>query len=574
MRTARAFAYLIRATMRNRTAERLRRVRHPRYLLGAAIGLAYIWYFLVRYSGEADNPFAFLLTPQGHVFTTVAFFAVALTAWVVGGDRTALAFSRAEVHFLFPAPLSRRALVAYKLVRAQLAILVNVALWTLMLRRGTDLPVLVRLLSLWLIFTTMNLHRLGAALVRSSLVEHRQHGYSRHRVALMIFGAMVAAVGVSLIAHYPLLAAASGPREFLLALFEAFTTPPASVALWPFTAVLAPLYAATTADWLAALPPVLLVFGVHFAWVMRAHAGFEEAALAASEERARLIEAWRKRQWDTRHAKDIAKVRGFPMPRRGPAAVAVVWKNLLCLRRTFQLSGLIVILLPAFPAMVLFGIDYDGERGFMVAQAVAGAMVAIAGFLALLGPRIVRNDLRQDMANIVALKALPMRGHTIVAAEVLSSAVPIVIVQYVLLCVAAAAALAAPWGFATPSFVAAVLAGALPTLLAFNVASVTVQNAAPVLFPAWTKLGPTAPTGIDALGQNIISVGLILLMLGLMLIPAGALGVTAGALLSGYPAVAVGAGLLVGSAVLSAEAYMAMRYFGSVLERTEPAQVA
>jgi hypothetical protein len=43
--------------------------------------------------------------------------------WVVGTDKAALAFTEAEVSLLFTAPVSRRGLIVYKLVRAQVAVL-------------------------------------------------------------------------------------------------------------------------------------------------------------------------------------------------------------------------------------------------------------------------------------------------------------------------------------------------------------------------------------------------------------------------------------------------------------------
>jgi hypothetical protein len=50
--------------------------------------------------------------------------------WIFGADRGTLAFASAEVQFLFPAPVSRRALIHTKLVRTQIAILLNTVIFT------------------------------------------------------------------------------------------------------------------------------------------------------------------------------------------------------------------------------------------------------------------------------------------------------------------------------------------------------------------------------------------------------------------------------------------------------------
>src|SRR6185503_14180214 len=116
----------------------------------------------------------------------------AMSAWVFGEDKTALAFSAPEVSMLFPAPLSRRDLVGYKLLRAQIAILFNVVIWVALLRRGgTELPPLMRALGIWVLFTTTHLHRLCAALVRASLGEHGRGAWKRHRISLAVFAVIV-----------------------------------------------------------------------------------------------------------------------------------------------------------------------------------------------------------------------------------------------------------------------------------------------------------------------------------------------------------------------------------------------
>src|SRR5204862_2957904 len=87
-----------------------------------------------------------------------------LGGWLFSGERMALAFSAAEVQFLFPAPLSRRSLIGFKLFRSQLVILFNAVIWVFVLRRsGSVLAAPLRFLATWMLFTNLSLHRLGAA---------------------------------------------------------------------------------------------------------------------------------------------------------------------------------------------------------------------------------------------------------------------------------------------------------------------------------------------------------------------------------------------------------------------------
>ena len=54
----RAFLFLIGTTFRNRLFQRIRRLRHPRYLIGLAFGLFYVWAFFLR-------PYAAVAPPHG-----------------------------------------------------------------------------------------------------------------------------------------------------------------------------------------------------------------------------------------------------------------------------------------------------------------------------------------------------------------------------------------------------------------------------------------------------------------------------------------------------------------------------
>ena len=100
--------------------------------------------------------------------------------WIFGVERRVLAFSPAEVTFLFSGPVSRRGLIQFKLLHSQLLILFNALLWTLILSRERfGVSPWLRVISIWVLLTTLSLHRLGASFVRTSLAEHGRSG-ARH----------------------------------------------------------------------------------------------------------------------------------------------------------------------------------------------------------------------------------------------------------------------------------------------------------------------------------------------------------------------------------------------------------
>ena len=140
-----ALLYLQFQTLKNRLLERLRRLRRPRYLFGALAGGFYLVmvfarpFFSMRQSfGEVHrlSP-GYLPEVPGSVWEFAAAFALALLtalAWLVPHERAALVFTEAEIAFLFPAPIRRRTLIHYKLVRSQLAVLFTVFFLTLFTR--------------------------------------------------------------------------------------------------------------------------------------------------------------------------------------------------------------------------------------------------------------------------------------------------------------------------------------------------------------------------------------------------------------------------------------------------------
>ena len=569
--TLRAFSYLTWHTLRNRTWTRIRRARNPRYAISAIIGAAYFWFFLIHNPGQVPRSIGPNFNDMWVVVATLGLVAFATSWWLFGGDKTTLAFSLAETSFLFPAPLSRRAIIGYKLFRAQLTILINAAIFIFLMRRGVGyLPSGYRAISLWMLFTTLNFHRVGAALVRTSWIEHKRHAFRQNLIPTLVLATVMVGVLVAAFDGWPAVMAvyrASGFFESIGAARGVIESAPAKYVLWPVHALVTPVFAMTVAEWLNALPAAFIVLLLHAWWVLRTDAAFEESAIAASYERVRRLEAFRARRWSAPKPEEISRV-GIALPAKGHPAIAIVWKNLLCLRRTLQFRVFIAPLIMA----TVWGWAFASGRGLLAAVAVGCA--TLAGLLTFFGPMLVRNDLRQDMQNLTALKTIPLSGRTVVMAEVMSSALPIAAAQYVVLIVGGLCAIAMREPLPV-TLVASIVLAALPALLAFATVMVAVQNGAPVLFPGWVRLGHTVGGGMENLGQGVMSMGIILILVALMMIPA--VGVAAFSIWFLQPfslAAAVFAGIVTGSVTLGAEAFGIFAVLGRALEKTEPSETA
>ncbi len=151
--------------------------------------------------------------------------------------------------------------------------------------------------------------------------------------------------------------------------------------------------------------------------------------------------------------------------------------------------------------------------------------VMLLGWALLLGPQIVRQDFRRDLAVADLLKMYPLRGWQVALGELLAPAVILTVVQWVLIVLAATllqgnSSVRGSWGSATAQGVAAAVL--CPT---FNLVSLLIPNAAALLMPAWfasaNTPGATANSrGIEVMGQRLLFLLAQTVALALALIPA------------------------------------------------------
>jgi ABC-2 type transport system permease protein len=497
------------------------------------------------------------------------FFLLAYVAymWIVGTDKAALAFSEAEVSMLFSAPVSRRGLIIYKLVRAQVGVLTTSVLWMVLFHRdgGSGLE---RVISSWAFLSIFSLHRLGAALVRASHTEHGAKGVRRTSSAMIVFGLAALAVAKGLYDARAAFGAASDLGELERALTTTFASPPLSWVLYPFRIAVAPMFAPTSAEWLRAVPPALVLLALHFWWVLRTDTAFEEAAAEASTAQALRIQSLRTRgvtgaTIDAKHAR-----RTIALKPTGPPAVAIFWKNILFLVRTGQVRSLIGLPIIAVICVLAFaGRSEKAEVVIMVMCLTVSVMILV------FGPMTMRNDLRGELSRLPMLKTLPLRGRDIIFAEVASSATPTALMQ--LLLVAA--------GLFAMSFISkevldvgariGALIAAPVFLVGLNFANFTIHNGLALLFPGWVRVGEPGSSGVEAMGQMMLTSIITLLLLAILLIVPGLTAAIVYVALRWPPLAAIAASGIVAGVMLTIEGYLLAGALGGSLDRLEPMQI-
>ena len=381
MSVLRALLYLRLTSLRNALRNRLRRLRQPKYLVGALAGAAYFWFFFFRRSGgmvAAGPAFGMMFGNGGAELIAAAVLTLFIVLiWATPGDHPGLAFTEAEVAFLFPAPLARRQLIHYKLVDGLLMSLFGALFFTLIssgFRLGW-IGALRHLGAWWSFNANLSLHQTAAALTIARL---SGWGLTARWRRIVILGGVAVAVAV-----LGYVAVERGPESL-------------AWLLWPARLAVRPFLADSLGSYLLALLPAAGLVAAQYLWVHQMETPFEEASIVRAQ---KVGEALAR----IRSGKSIALTRStkarrppFPLLDRLPPEAAFLWKNLMStppyLNRKVFLG---------LAALITFGLTWlkrqpeiDGPK----TAAVAGVMALVfVIYLMLFGPQLARNDVRGDL---------------------------------------------------------------------------------------------------------------------------------------------------------------------------------
>jgi hypothetical protein len=492
-----ALGYLLWHSLRNRTARQVRQLRQPRYVVALLVGIGYL--LMLAHGNAQPDRHPFLRGPLLELGLAASLLFLVGWTWISSGKQHVLAYSTAEVMFLFPAPISRRALVRYKLVRAQVVIVATTLLWVVILGAGRgELPVVLRALSLWCLFTTIHLHRMGAAMARSSAVEHGRFGVRRHSLLIIVLIVTAILLAAALVQAGTRLMSLPPGASVLLNIEAALRAPLALVVLWPFRLLAHPLASNSSGEWLRSFPWAGALLAAHYVWVIRSDAAYEEAAVEASFERARMLAARRTGARISSGGRPYSPALWSLAPAGDPAR-AILWKNVAMLLRRSRLRTWAMISLILALTLVI------ASAGLPAAAKTVGTLLLVwGGFFFALGPQWIRNDLRTDLAHLELLRSYPLASDAVIRMEAASSAFILSLSQLTLLLLGGLALMYVP----APEFSATLrlaLAGATVVVIpALNFVGMLLQNGAALLLPGWVRIGP-AHGGVETLGQSVLT---------------------------------------------------------------------
>jgi hypothetical protein len=513
-----ATLYIVACTAANRLRRRLRRLREPRYLIGAVVGLAYLYVTLFfraqAYRVRAD-PAAFTrrsaassLATTGPPVAGVLLACAAVLCWLLPFTSSLLNFSQAEISLLFAAPVTRRGLVLYRLIRSQVAVLTGALIVALAYPTGSAAGRLRGMVAMWLLLMTCHVFFTGVNVARGRL----RQGWMQSAGALLgllIPVASVAGVGAALAgagSHAPL----NSARAFAAAAGAAATSPAPSLLLWPFTSVVRPIFETGGNGYLGSLVAGASVYAATVVWLLWMDALSDWSGDAAS--------GFARQQPQRRSPAYSGRPVAWTLSTRGRPEAAFIWKAAL---QTFRVVDRRVFfrIVMILVWMMVASLFMTRVRG--VAQVIGLFAAWGAGFATVMAPQVIRIDLRQDLAHLELLKTWPVRGAAVVFGELAWPAMLVTIIA---------------WTF---GIVAMVMIGttfrSANTLLG-EVAAVSIlivvpgivfvqyaiHNAVALFLPGWVPLGTTRPRGVDAMGQRLILLSGTWLALAVALVPGAA----------------------------------------------------
>jgi ABC-2 type transport system permease protein len=484
--------------------------------------------------------------------------AIATCAWLIPVNSGLLEFSDAELQFLFPAPVSRRQLLLYRMLRSQVGMLFSAVVIGFVSPSAVPISRLRIAIASWILLVTAKIYFTGVTLSRARLGAGRAR---TRRIAWLPLGVLtvaLAAVARAMVVEW-LKAPPGGAGEGLLLLGRVARDPAAHVALMPFMALAGPLFAEWPQPYLIGIGSALVVTAVVGGWVMLSDEAFQEAVADVAERRA---------QEPVTKGAPTYKMRSstWTLSTIGRPETAFAWKAAMQTLRMVDRRSLVRVVAIVF-ALTMVAASMGRANG--LASMLGAFAFAGTAFAILLAPQVLRIDMRQDLAHLELLKTWPIKASAVVRGELLWPGVVITVLAWMMLAVAVllSGTILGKVGIGVRLGGGAALAILAPALV---FAQLTIHNAIALVFPAWVPLGSQRARGLDAMGQRLIMLGGTWVLLVLSLIP-GAIGggIVWFALESFVGAGAIVPAAIVCTVVVAVEVLLATEAIGPAYERLD-----
>lgn len=393
------------------------------------------------------------------IVRTVAPFAIlgfCLGNLAASFGENAVAFTAAEVDFLFPGPFSRRSLLAFKIIKSALGTtFTSLIFMILMLRYSAGW--LACFVGIWLTIQFMQLFAMAVVMVGQTVGE-RVYSAARRGVVLTV-------VAIAVIAAAPKLAAGVQHRPVEL-MRQVHATLAGRILLGPFDVFGRTITAGNLFPGLAGWAGLALMIDLLMvAIVIGLDANYLETAAAVSQRRYERTRRARRGGIGVMGSRSGAGLRLRTLPWLGGAG-PVAWRQLLTALRSSR--GVLILLAIVTAASAMIVLTHHGDKSSNL-----GSMVGAGIWMNLLFVTMLRFDFRDDLDRMDLLRSLPIRPAAIAAAELIAPVLVLTLMQAIVFAAIALAGVA-PWPY--------VLAAAAFTV-PFNLLLAGIENLLFLMFP-------------------------------------------------------------------------------------------
>lgn len=416
------------------------------------------------------------------------FFAATCYVILFSTGEASVSFTGSEVAFLFPAPITRKQLLSYTLLKSLMGVAAVSVFFGIFTSPSLSMAI-PRWLAIVMTLAFLQLLTMNVAFVRN-LFEENVHIRVR-RVASLIIGLAVL-VALLQTAQY------AGGQD-LLAIWAAFRN--STVVAWllsPFQIFVQVLRAR---DWATFLPYAGVLLAVDLLLLQLAYrldALSLETALAASEKMAARIKLLQTK--GAMHvfgpATSAVAERKVPKLPYWGGVGPVLWRQLTT---TFRSSSKLVWVAGGAIAFAAFIVYSSGSSGDPK-QAIIGPIMSVAAmaYMSFLLSLMLQNDIE----HVGYLKSLPLQSTAIVIGEWIGFPVLLSIVQTLFIAVLSTL---------YPQFAIWMLAGAT-LILPLNLLLFGVDKLIFYIYP--TRMAKGAPGDFQNSGKQMVFMALKMLMLG------------------------------------------------------------
>jgi hypothetical protein len=557
-----ALWYLIARNFIGSMKSRIGRLKQPRYLIGMFAALLYLGlFFTPQLFGDFRRTALTRLDIVGLVVILVVLLQLILV-WLLSGRGDGIGFSETEAEILLCAPLSRKQLLLYRLLRHQPTLMLTSMLVVFFFAISWQIPSpLMAIIAIYVLLNIIYAFQMFSAILYNLLRDKWWHWPLRIAVLIALVGPLFAVKPSAEIAGGLFGSVSSWMNG-------AVNGQGWNVLLQPYIFIGQLPFESHLSSFILRLSGSMGLVVVFFGIALWADRNFDEQEIFRASQRDNSLKALKRGR---KAAKDQPMATAwFQLASDGPHWRAFAWKSLITMTRHSPRGVPFILFLFGFLGFILF-IIMDRELNLWMSMAFILSSVMIV--LTALGSHLLREDLRADIDNIDILKTFPVSANQLIRGEIYGIAIFMATLTLPMIALAGLFASLAGEPILPDSLIWLLVGNIVLFLPSIGMLLLVIDNGLAILFPAWLmpEKSDSESGGIEQMGRTIaiILARFISLAFALILpIAAGMLGIHLVDLLHWPLWIPLGALFFMITAIIESE--LLMSWWARVFDKLDP----